>query len=93
MKSVVLVTWVCLTLIVAVAVIWERRRRGKQFLNLTQFISLIIAVSSVISSCNLLYKALTLQALIDLLGPDIVILILGAIAVIWVSAKEVWKLL
>ncbi len=94
MNSVVLVAWLCLTLIVVLVVLLVRYRTQKPLnLELSQFVSLILAVLGVVSSCNLIYKAFTLQQLKDLLGPDIVTLIIGGIAVIWVSAKEVWKLL
>lgn len=93
MNQVVLVAWVCLSLVVVLVVLVVRHRSNKPLnLELSQIISLILAVLGVVSSCDLLYKAFTLQQLKDLLGPDIVTLIIGGIAVIWVSAKEVWKL-
>jgi hypothetical protein len=33
-----------------------------------------------------------LKSLQDLLGADVVTLVVGGVAVIWVSAKEVWKI-
>ncbi|AFY88384.1 MULTISPECIES: hypothetical protein [Chroococcidiopsis] len=89
-----LLIWAGLTAVVVVIVVLVRWRRKQQFdLELAEFIGLILAVLGGISSCQLLYKAFTLQALKDLLGSDIVTLIIGAIAIIWVSVKEVWKAL
>lgn len=94
MNPVALTIWACLTTAVILTVILVRYRRFQRLdLDLSQVISLILAVLGVVSSCELLYKAFTIQALKDLLGPDIVTLVIGAFAVIWVSAKEVWKLL
>jgi uncharacterized membrane protein len=89
-----LLIWAGLTAVVVVVVVLVRWRRRQQLdLELAEFVGLILAVLGVISSCQLLYKAFTLQALKDLLGSDIVTLIIGAIAIIWVSVKEVWKAL
>ena len=93
MNSVALTIWACLSTAVILTVILVRYRRLQRFdLELSQFISLILAVLGVVSSCELLHKAFTIQALRDLLGPDIVTLVVGAVAVIWVSAKEISKL-
>ncbi|MUL35867.1 hypothetical protein [Gloeocapsopsis dulcis] len=94
MDQLTLLVWAGLTAVVVsvvVAVRWKRKTRLD--IELSEFIGLVLAVLGVISSCQLLYKALTLQALKDLLGQDIVTLVIGAIAVIWVSVKEVWKAL
>jgi hypothetical protein len=94
MDQIALVVWVSLTLVVIIAVLFIRRRKNKPFnLELSEFISLTLAVLGVISSCQLIYKAFTLEQLQDLLGADIITLVIGGVAVIWVSAKEVWKLL
>jgi LPXTG-motif cell wall-anchored protein len=94
MEQTTLLLWAGLTAVVVVAVVLVRYKRRKRLdIELSEFIGLVAAVLGVVSSCQLLYKAFTLQALQDLLGQDIVTLIIGAIAVIWVSAKEVWKAL
>jgi uncharacterized membrane protein YqjE len=94
MDQIALVVWGSLTLAVIIAVLFVRRRKSKSLnLELSEFISLTLAVLGVISSCQLIYKAFTLEQLQDLLGADIVTLVIGGVAVIWVSAKEVWKLL
>ncbi len=67
------------------------RRRKQLDIELSEFIGLIASVLGIISSCQLLYKAFTLEALRNLLGQDTVTLIVGAIALIWVAVKEVWK--
>jgi uncharacterized membrane protein YqjE len=94
MDQIALVVWMSLTLVVIIAVLFIRRRKNKPLnLELSEFISLTLAVLGVISSCQLIYKAFTLEQLQNLLGADIVTLVIGGVAVIWVSAKEVWKLL
>jgi predicted membrane channel-forming protein YqfA (hemolysin III family) len=88
-----LIVWGCLTIIAIFTVLLVRRRLNKSLkLELSEFISLALAILGVMSSCQLIYKPLTLKVLQDLLGADIVTLTIGAIAVIWVSAKEVWKI-
>lgn len=94
MDQVTLLVWAGLTTVVVLVVVALRYRQRKQLdIELSEFIVLVLALLSMFSSCQLLYKAFTLQALRDLLGWDIVVLILGAIAVIWVSVKEVRKIL
>jgi uncharacterized membrane protein YqjE len=94
MHRIALVVWGSLTLIVIIAVLFIRHRKNKPLnLELSEFISLTLAVLGVISSCQLIYKAFTVKQLQDLLGADVVTLVIGGVAVVWVSAKEVWKLL
>lgn len=94
MYQLTLLAWAGLTTVVVVVVVFVRYKRRKRFdLELSEFIRLVAAVLSVSSSCQLLYKAFTLQALQALLGQDTVTLIIGALALIWVSAQEVWKAL
>jgi heme/copper-type cytochrome/quinol oxidase subunit 1 len=93
MSQTALFVWSCLTALAVATVLAARRRSSKSLkLDLSEFISLALAVLGVISSCQLLYKAFTLKTLQDLLGADIVTLVIGGVAVIWVSAKEVWKI-
>lgn len=92
MNSLVLSSWAVLCPIVVITVVFVRYRRNKRFdLELAECLSLLLAMLGMISSIELLHKAFTLKALQDLLGLDIVTLVIGAIAVIWVSAKEIWK--
>lgn len=94
MDQVTLLAWAGITAVVVLMVVVVRWKRKKRLdIELSEFVGLVLAVLGVISSCQLLYKALTLQALRDLLGQDIVTLVIGAIAVTWVSVKEVWKAL
>jgi uncharacterized membrane protein YqjE len=94
MSQIVLIIWVAITFVVLVSVLLIRRRKKKSLkLELTEFISLTLAILGIISSCQLIYKAFTVKPLQDLLGADVVTLVIGGIAVIWVSAKEIWKLI
>lgn len=91
-KSLVLSAWAALSPVVVGTVVYVRYRRSKQFdLELAECLSLLLAVMGVITSIELLFKAFTLPALQALLGLDIITLIVGAIGVIWVSVKEIWK--
>lgn len=72
MDQLTLLIWAGLTAVIVLVVVIVRWKRKKQLdIELSEFISLVLAVLGVISSCQLLYKALTLQALRDLLGQDI----------------------
>jgi hypothetical protein len=93
MDRLLLVIWGVLTGIAIVGVLLVRRHLNKPIgLELSEFISLALAILGVISSCQLIYKVFVLEQLRSLLGGDIVTLMIGGIAVIWVSAKEVWKI-
>lgn len=93
MNQISLIVWGSLTVVTIAVVLLVRRRLNKSLeLELSEFISLSLAILGVMSSCQLIYKAFTLKPLQDLLGADVVTLVVGGIAVIWVSAKEVWKI-
>lgn len=94
MNQISLIVWGGLTVVAIVTVLLVRRRLNKPLgLELSEFISLSLAILGVMSSCQLIYKAFTLKPLQDLLGADIVTLVVGGVAVIWVSAKEAWKII
>lgn len=93
MNQTSLIVWGGLTVAAMVTVLLVRRRLNKSLsLELSEFISLSLAILGVMSSCQLIYKAFTLKPLQDLLDADVVTLVVGGVAVIWVSAKEVWKI-
>lgn len=92
MGQTTLLLWTGLSFVVVVVVAFVRYKRRK-CLDLPEVVSLGVSTLGAVSSCQLLYKAFTLQALQDLLGQDIATLIIGAIAIIWVFVKEVWKAL
>jgi len=100
--TVSLLVWLGATAIVLVYVLWVRSRhvpvssQGKPLeqLDLTNFVSLALSTVAVLSSLRLAYRAFTIQELQTVLGEeDLVPLVLGAAAVIWVSIKEIRKLL
>ena len=97
-----LVIWGAVTVAVLMYVLWVRSRSSPttasgssmEPLDLTNFISLALSTFAVLSSIRLVSRALTVQTLQTELGEeDLVALVLGAIAVIWVSLKEIRKLL
>jgi hypothetical protein len=97
-----LVIWGAVTVAVLMYVLWVRSRStpttssgsSMEPLDLTNFISLALSTFAVLSSIRLVSRALTVQTLQTELGEeDLVALVLGAIAVIWVSLKEIRKLL
>lgn len=93
MDQISLLIWGGLTIVAILLVLLVRQRLNKPLqLDLSELISLALAVLGVLSSIQLIYKAFTLKQLQDLLGADVVTLVVGGIAVIWVSAKEVWKI-
>ncbi|MES1026500.1 hypothetical protein ABN584_26740 [Gloeocapsa sp. BRSZ] len=71
MDQVTLLAWAGITAVVVLMVVVVRWKRKKRLdIELSEFVGLVLAVLGVISSCQLLYKALTLQALRDLHACD-----------------------
>lgn len=100
MNQILLIVWGGLTIAAIATLLLVRRRSNKPLklnkppkLELLEFISLSVAIQGVMSGCQLIYKAFTWKALQDLLGADVVVLVVGGVAVIWVSTKEVWKII
>ncbi len=89
----ILILWAFSTLMVILAVLIIRKRQQKSVnLELAQLISLALSTLGIVSSSQLLYKAFTFKDFQAILGADIITLVIGAVAVIWVSAKEVIKI-
>jgi hypothetical protein len=61
-------------------------------LDLSAFMNLSLATAAIVSSGSLIYRAITVKELENLLGFEIVTLYLGAIAVIWLSAQQIWQI-
>ncbi|AFY62052.1 hypothetical protein [Synechococcus sp. PCC 6312] len=93
MSQGLLILWTVFTIVVILTVLILRKRQQKSVnLELAQLISLALSTLGIVSSTHLLYKAFTLRDFQEILGADIVTLVIGAVAVIWVSAKEVVKI-
>ncbi|GAX41499.1 hypothetical protein NIES4075_24720 [Tolypothrix sp. NIES-4075] len=60
-------------------------------LGLTQFLRVIISAFGVVTGSSIIYKALTSQHLMRLLGDDTITLLVGASVVIWLSIEEILK--
>jgi hypothetical protein len=92
--QILLVGWVCLTVLAVgsgnVACIVKKQPFKPQ--ELAEFMNLSLATAAVVSSISLIYRAITIRQLEDLLGFDLVTLYLGAIAVIWLSVQQVWQI-
>ncbi len=86
-------SWACLTfvtIVLGISSLYVRRR--PIVFKLVDFMNLALATTAIISSCSLIYRAITLKELETLLGFDIVTLYLGAIAVIWLSTQQIWQI-
>lgn len=82
--------WAVLTTL-AFVIYYFRSKWKNQELDLSGFIKAALALVTLLSSCNLMYQAFTSQELKNILGLNITILLLGAIAVIWISIQEIWQ--
>ncbi len=86
-----LIAWGSATLLVIIAHYFKGKNPGTWDLDLSDFINIGVSLAGVVSSCGLIVLAFTSSELKDLLGADIVALVLGAIAVIWVSIQQIIK--
>jgi len=91
--QILLASWAFLTFLVILlgfAALYTRKKSIS--LELPAFMNLSLATAAIISSCSLIYRAITVKELENLLGFDIVTLYLGAIAVIWLSFQQIWQI-
>lgn len=88
-----LLVWVGLSVILLTVVAYVRWNRKKKLdIQLTEVISLVTITLGTIASYRLLFKVVSSQELRNLLELDeLAVLVIGVIAVSWVSVKEVWK--
>jgi hypothetical protein len=88
--QILLIAWVSLTLVATIAGILSVYKRKKTIvLELPAFMNVSLSSAAIVSSCSLIYRAITLKELETLLQFDIVTLYLGAIAVIWLSIQQI----
>jgi hypothetical protein len=59
---------------------------------LVESFNIAIASATIVSSLSLLYRAIVSKELLNLLQFDSYVLLLGAIAVIWLSIQQIWKI-
>jgi hypothetical protein len=91
--QVLLASWGFLTsLVIFVGIVTLYTRKKPISLELPAFMNLNLATAAIVSSCSLIYRAITVKELENLLGFDIVTLYLGAIAVIWLSFQQIWQI-
>lgn len=89
-----LVLWGILAVFLIGVVLCVRSFRGRPIkMRLEDLISLALSSLGLISSFHLIYKAFSLKELQEILGADIVTLIIGGIAVVWVSGKEIIRIM
>lgn len=90
-----LLVWAGLSVVLLAVVARVRWKRNQKLnIELTEVISLVVVALGTIASCRLLYKIVTSQALRSLLELDeLAVLVIGVIAVTWVSAKEIRNIL
>ncbi len=83
--SVIIIFYIAWSLIIALY-------SGRHWqLGLTKFLSVITSAFGVISGSNIIYKAVTSQDLMRLLGDDTITLLVGASVVIWLSIEQILK--
>ncbi|MGF1570008.1 MAG: hypothetical protein ACFCVD_18385 [Nodosilinea sp.] len=80
----------CLIVAVMAVKAWRRQRLK---ITLEDFIALALSSLGCISSLHLIYKAFSVEELREILEGDIVTLIIGGLAVLWVSGKEVIRIM
>jgi hypothetical protein len=93
--SLLLYIWLGAILVALISILAIRFYLGKPLktVKLVNIVSLALAVYAALSSGQLIYQALTVQELQKLLGGEnIPSLILGGVAIIWVSLREIYKL-
>ena len=92
--QILLICWVSVSVLATVsglAACYFQKKPLKK-LSLPDFINLSLASAAIVSSCSLIYRTATSEELINFLGFDAITLFLGAIAVIWLSIQQIWKL-
>lgn len=89
--QVLLIAWISLTFIsILIGLFGYYFRKNKiKRLALVEFINIAIASATIISSFSLIYRVITSEELLNLLKFDIYALLLGAIAVIWLSIQQI----
>ncbi len=94
MSQSILTLWGLLSGCLIVAVMVVKVSRGRRLkITLEDFIALALSSLGCISSIHLIYKAFSLEELREILDGDIVTLIIGGLAVLWVSGKEVIRIM
>ena len=86
-----LIAWICfslLSILIGSVIYYAKTNKVKQ-LTLAEFINIAIASATVISSLSLMYRVLTSEELLNLLQFDIYALLLGGVAVIWLSIQQI----
>ena len=84
--------WCSSTLLIFIVHFFLGRKRLTLDLQLSELIALALGIGSVVSSCSVLHKAVTSEYVRELMDFDILTLVLGAVSVIWVSAREIYNL-
>jgi hypothetical protein len=87
-------SWFVLTATVIIGGCIYSYTQGKGFnLELSKFLLLVLSTSAIVTSGSLMHRALTEQALIELLQFDVVSIHIGAIATVWLSIAEIIEIL
>lgn len=92
--EILLIIWASLTLLsilVGSISVFSRTKKLKR-LSLVEFINIAINSAAMVSSGSLLYRVLTSEKLLKLLQFDVYVLILGAIALIWLAIQQIWQI-
>lgn len=89
--KILLIAWVSfslLSILIGSVIYYAKTNKVKQ-LTLAEFINITIASATLISSLSLIYRVLTSEELLNLLQFDIYALLLGGVAVIWLSIQQI----
>jgi len=94
MSQKTLALWGISAALLVVIVLFVRGFRGRSLkISLEDFIAVSLSSLGCISSFHLIYKAFSIKELQDILGGDVVTLIIGGISVVWVSGKEIIRIM
>ena len=91
-QSMLLVSWVVVILLFIAYRLTITFRSGRICqLRLEHFLSVITSAYGIVSGSNIIYKAVTTEQLMKLLGDDSITLFVGASVVIWLSIEQMLK--
>jgi hypothetical protein len=86
-----LIYWASLTVIsIALGLLVSLPKRKE--ISLSEFMAIAISSATIVSSFNLLYRITTSEELQKLLQFDIWVMVIGIVAVIWLSIQQIWNI-
>jgi hypothetical protein len=91
---ILLICWVVPTLTIVFLGVAVNSYRAKKLwvITLADFLSLSSSVAAIVSGGNLIYRTIFSQEIINVLGFDIWILVIGIFSIFWLAFKEIWRI-